>query len=262
MGNDGGKAATTRFATTQLVAWAALYGVYLLVRSVALGDPGGAFVHAGRLVELERAWGLFHEARVQEAIGGIAWLGAFLDLYYMAGFGPLLFLSLVWLGLRRRPGYRELRTAMLVSIALASVVFVLYPTAPPRLVDGLGIADTVGLAGHDAGSFAGVRFNPYAAMPSMHVGWSLLAALVLVRTVRTRIARVAVASHPLLMTVAVIGTGNHFLLDAIAGAAVALVAYALVSCRTARLLLGPRTARALTARSGRCQIASHQPELA
>ena len=50
--------------------------------------------------------------------------------------------------------------------------------APPRLVEGLGIADTVGLSGgHDEGSFMGVSFNPYAAMPSMHVGWSLLVGI-------------------------------------------------------------------------------------
>ena len=65
---------------------------------------------------------------------------------------------------------------LFISLGIALVVYLAFPTAPPRLVPGLGIADTVGLSGHDTGSFAGVRFNPYAAMPSLHVGWSILAA--------------------------------------------------------------------------------------
>ena len=97
--------------------------------------------------------------------------------YYMAGFAPLIVTTLLWLGFRHPQHYRELRTALLISISVA-VVFVLFPAAPPRLIPDLGIIDTVGLSDHDTGSFAGIRFNPYAAMPSMHVGWSLLVGLV------------------------------------------------------------------------------------
>src|SRR6185436_7429679 len=107
--------------------------------------------------------------------------------------------------------------------------FVVFPAAPPRLVPELGIADTVGLAGsHDTGSFGGVKFNPYAAMPSMHVGWSLLVGITLFGVTRRRWLKAAAAAHPVLMTVTVVATGNHYLLDAVAGAAIALVALALV----------------------------------
>ena len=89
---------------------------------------------------------------------------------------------------------------------------------------GLGIADTVGLSGHDTGSFAGVRFNPYAAMPSLHVGWSILAGdRALPRDRRSWVRAVAVL-HPVLMTLAVTQTGNHYLADSLAGALVALLA--------------------------------------
>ena len=101
----------------------------------------------------------------------------------MIGFAPLIVAVLVWLGLCDRDCYRELRMLLFVSLAIAVVFYVLYPTAPPRLVPSLGIADTDGPAGHDTGSFAGIRFNPYAAMPSMHVGWSLLVGLVGYRAV-------------------------------------------------------------------------------
>jgi len=118
---------------------------------------------------------------------------------------------------------------LLLSLAIAVVFYVLYPTAPPRLLPGLGIADTVGLSGgHDAGSFAGIKFNPYAAMPSMHVGWSLLVGLVGFRTARRLPLRVFFALHPFVMAMTVTATGNHYFLDSIVGATVALTAVALV----------------------------------
>jgi membrane-associated phospholipid phosphatase len=108
---------------------------------------------------------------------------------------------------------------------------VLLPTAPPRLVEGLGIADTVGLAGHDSGSFAGIKFNPYAAMPSMHVGWSLLVGLIGFRVARRTWLRMLFAVHPILMALTVTATGNHYFLDSIVGIAVAVTALAIVQTR-------------------------------
>jgi PAP2 superfamily len=97
---------------------------------------------------------------------------------------------------------------------------------PPRLVPDIGIADTVGLAsGHDTGSFGGVvPFNPYAAMPSMHVGWSLLVGIFGFRALRGSAARFVFVLHPVLMTVAVTATGNHYFLDSAGGIAVVLTA--------------------------------------
>jgi PAP2 superfamily len=241
-----------RFAAIQLAVWASLYGAYLFVRSLAIRNAGRAFAHAGQLIGFERASGLLQEAHLQHAAASVKSLRVFFDLYYMLGFGPLLGLALVWLGLRNPAAYRELRTAMLASLGLASFFFVLYPTAPPRLVHCLGISDTVGLSGHDTGSFAGIHFDPYAAMPSMHVGWSLLLALVGIRLVRRPLARFLVLLHPVLMTLAVTATGNHFLVDAIAGMAVALLGYALVSCRSLRAVGDARIARLLHLGSGRC----------
>jgi PAP2 superfamily len=122
--------------------------------------------------------------------------------------------------------YVELRTALFVSLAFAAVVYALLPMAPPRLVPGIGIADTVGLAaGHDTGSFGGVvPFNPYAAMPSMHVGWSLLVGIFGFRALRGNALRWVFALHPVLMAVTVSATGNHYFLDSAAGVVVVLVA--------------------------------------
>jgi hypothetical protein len=142
----------------------------------------------------------------------------------MVGFGPVIAGTLVWLALSRRRLYIELRTLLFVALAVALAVYVAFPTAPPRLVPGLGISDTVGLAGHDSGSFAGIRFDPYAAMPSLHVGWSLLAATAIFRATSRAWLRALAVVHPVLMALAVTATGNHYLADSLAGAAVAVVA--------------------------------------
>ncbi|HEX9415356.1 MAG TPA: phosphatase PAP2 family protein [Gaiellaceae bacterium] len=239
-----------RLLVVELAIWAAAYGGYLTLRGLTIGNPAEAHAHAGEVVRAERALGLFHEASLQGGLGAVADV---FSTYYLLGFGPVLGLVIVWLGLRRPELYRELRTVLLVSLALASVAFVFFPTAPPRLVAGLGITDTVGLSGHDTGSFAGIRFDPYAAMPSMHVGWALLAGLYGFRAARSRLLRLFFLLHPAVMAVAVSATGNHYFLDSAAGVAVAGLALALV-------WLGPRLSlrRQTTSLRGR----AFMPELA
>jgi membrane-associated phospholipid phosphatase len=167
-------------------------------------------------------------------------LEGWFDAYYLIGFGPTIVAMLVWLGLRHRGAYKTLRTWLLVSLGIASVLYLLVPTAPPRLVPGLDIGDTVGLAAHDTGSFLGVRFNPYAAMPSMHVGWTLLLAIVGIRICRHRLVRIAFALYPVGMMICVVATGNHYFLDSIVGAGVALLAVLICSSRIRGRLPRPR----------------------
>jgi PAP2 superfamily len=214
-----------RFAAFEFALWASLYGAYLAVRGATIGSPATALENGRDIVALERALGLFHEVQIQHALSA---LERVFSAYYMAGFAPLIAATLVWLAVRRPQHYRELRTTLLISISIATVVFVVFPAAPPRLIPDLGIVDTVGLSGHDTGSFAGVRFNPYAAMPSMHVGWSLLVGLAGFRAARRRVVRLFFAVHPFVMVLTVTATGNHFALDAVAGAAIASVVAGLV----------------------------------
>lgn len=221
-----------RFATLELSLWSLVYGLYLAVRGIAIASPDEAIANARDVVHLERALGLFHEESLQTAFGAA---DKALSFYYLLGFAPLLAGILVWLALGHRPLYRELRSLLLVSISLAVVVHVLLPVAPPRLVPGLGIADTVGLD-HDHGSLAGIPFNPYAAMPSMHVGWSLLVGLVALKASSSLLLRVLFVAHPVVMAVAVTATGNHYFLDSAAGVVVAVTAIGLWKIVGSRLL--------------------------
>jgi hypothetical protein len=113
---------------------------------------------------------------------------------------------------------------MLFALALALPFFLILPAVPPRLVPGLDVGDTVGLGAHGGASFLGVRFNPYAAVPSIHVCWAFLLAVAWRGVVMTGWARRLIAAHPVLMTLTVFVTGNHLLTDAALGIALALVA--------------------------------------
>jgi membrane-associated phospholipid phosphatase len=232
---------TCVFAAFECGLWGALYFSYLALRDVSLGSAQEAVANGVALVHVEEAVGLFHEASVQQWVESMH-LEAWFDAYYLVGFAPTVVAMLVWLGLRHRGAYKTLRTWLLVSLAIASILYLLVPTAPPRLVPGLDIGDTVGLAAHDTGSFAGIRFNPYAAMPSMHVGWTLLLAIIGIRICRRRLVQAAFALYPVVMAICVVATGNHYFLDSIVGAGVALLAILVCSSRLrGRLRRGRRT---------------------
>jgi PAP2 superfamily protein len=216
-----------RFAALELAIWASVYGTYLAVRGLTIGSPHTALMHAAEVVDVERAVGCFREAALQERLAPVA--DAF-STYYMLGFGPVVAAMALWLGLRRRESYRGFRNALLLSVGVATLAYVFFPTAPPRLA-GLGIQDTVGLSSHDTGSFLGIRFNPYAAVPSMHVGWSVLVAYFGFTSVRNRLARVLFVAHPVVMAVTVTATGNHFFFDSVTGAAVACLTLAVLERR-------------------------------
>jgi membrane-associated phospholipid phosphatase len=234
--------ATPGFVLRELALWAAIYPLYLAIRGWSIADPDHAFADAWNVIGFERELGLFRELEAQRLLEP---LEGFFSSYYMLGFAPVVASVLVWLARAHRPLYQELRTLLFVSLGLALIVYVTFPTAPPRLVPGLRITDTVGLAGHDSGSFAGVRFDPYAAMPSLHVGWSVLIAVIVYRATRRSWLRAVAVAHPVLMALAVTATGNHYLVDSLAGALVALLALVAVDAwRRARAPRRPSPARA------------------
>ena len=138
--------------------------------------------------------------------------------------------------------YVELRTLLFVALAVALVAT--WPFRPRRRGSCLVSASPTRSAwpDHDRGSFAGVRFDPYAAMPSLHVGWSVLAATIVYRATSRIWLRAIAVAHPVLMALAVTATGNHYLADSLAGALVALLAIAVVDLGRRRRA-APRPAR-------------------
>jgi PAP2 superfamily len=207
----------------------ALYGVYELARGLVVGDTSEADRHSDQLVALERSLHLSVEGKVQhaaDALPGLAWLlgVAYLTLHLAVTAGVLL-----WLHQRRPSAFPFVRTALLLASALALVGFLAYPAAPPRLA-GIGIADTVSNGHVDLNhGLVSSLYNPYAAVPSMHVGYALIVAASLLRYGGGWLVRALGTLYPAFVLLVVVATGNHFFLDAAAGALVATLAFAAAS---------------------------------
>jgi len=211
----------------------ALYGIYELCRGAVDGSWNVALRHADEVVEVERSLGLFLEADVQRVANTLPGLPPLLGLAYITLHTSATIGALVWVHQRHRNWFALVRTALVASSAIALVVYVVYPTAPPRLA-GLGIADTVtNHAGVNLNSeLLGSLYNPIAAVPSLHFGYALLVGTAVVSLANRRSVRVLGALYPIVMLFVIVATGNHFWLDAVAGALVTgvgwLVAYRLV----------------------------------
>ena len=235
--------------------------LYFLARGAVQDRAEEAFARARGLLALEERLGIAWERAIHEAALSAAWIVDLANAVYFWGHMPLLIALALWLWFRRRGVWRGLRAALLASALLGIACYVIWPTAPPRLMPELGYVDT--LAWRAAASYqaqeVGPFVNPYAALPSLHVGWALLAGAACARVAlaqrgRRRIAWLALAALiPASQTWAVVATANHWLLDAAAGAAVVALA-ALLAYTVARLrftLSGRLPRRAAAIRSWR-----------
>lgn len=204
------------------------YFLYFGVRGLTEGGAETATAHAWDIVDLERRMGLLRESDWQSLIIERQWLVDLTNWIYIWGHWPVIAVTAVWLYLRHPAMYARTREAFLVSGAIGLIVFALYPVAPPRLIDA-GLVDTVTLHSHAYRVLQPPALvNQYAAMPSLHFGWNLLIGLMIFRCATNLIARVFGLLLPVLMFLAVILSGNHFILDAIAGAGLALGALGVV----------------------------------
>ena len=209
------------------VAVAAL--IYYLVRGAVSDRADEAFQRARDILALEQRLRLDWEVAIHEAILGS---NALIDLAngtYFWGHMPLLIALAIWLWRSHRDIWRTFRNALLISAAAGMVSYFLFPTAPPRLMPELGYIDTLALRAAPAyqAQEVGLFVNPYAALPSLHVGWALLAGLAVWRTSKHPLMRAFAITIPLSQSWAVVATANHWTLDAVAGLAVCALAWSL-----------------------------------
>ena len=211
-------------ALRQLVLFGGAYYAYRIVRGFTDGDTATAtaFAHARELVSAERSLGLFFEPGLQDFVLSQAWLSDFANFMYVNSHFIMTTTFLIWLYLARNHAYYYVRNMFMIAMGLALVLYALYPTAPPRLLPEWGFTDTVAEAvGPAAQNTAEVLYNPYAAVPSMHVAFALMIAIPAMKLVGNRVLRLAWATYPAIVTFVVVVTANHFWLDAAFGAAVA-----------------------------------------
>jgi hypothetical protein len=207
---------------------AGLFLVYRLGRLAITGHDQLAVTNAWWIWDVERTLRLPDEELLQQ------WALQWPDLlraanwYYVAVHFPLTAAFLVW-GWLKRPAaeYRYARRLLSLLTGLALVVHVVMPLAPPRMLSSLGFLDTMAVFGPSAygDSTTATVANQFAAMPSLHVGWALLIAVVVIRTARTPWRWVTVL-HPTITVLVVVATANHYWMDAIAAALLLLLALA------------------------------------
>ena len=201
------------------------YGAYLLVRAAVWNDRGRkrAMENAARLVEVERMLGIDVEESVQRTAMRWPRVVDVLNATYAAGNVSFSVGWLLKLFHRSDVDFRRERIAAMIAFAGALPCFALFPTAPPRMLDGY--IDTMASRGLNLDHRHLVRFyNPIAAMPSHHVAFAVVTGFGLSRRARTRRARLLARSYPAVVAATVVATGNHFTGDVVAGAALGAVA--------------------------------------
>jgi hypothetical protein len=203
-----------------------VYAVYLLVRRLVLARNGRtrARANARRLVETEERLGIHVEPALQRAVLRFPRVVHGLNVGYAVFNVTLTVGWLVLLYRRRDFGYHRMRRACLLAHLGAQPVFLLFPAEPPRALDGF--VDTLAeVSGLDLEHHLLVRFyNPVAAMPSLHVAFAVLTAAAIAERAESRAVRVAAYGYPPLVSTVVAATGNHYVLDAVAGAALGAAA--------------------------------------
>ncbi|MDI3403159.1 phosphatase PAP2 family protein [Streptomyces cavernicola] len=203
----------------ELALIAVSYWLYSLVRNAVPEQRAAAMRNADWIWQAEQTLGLAFEHAVNRTVNSVEWLVVGMNYYYATLHFIVTIGVLVWL-YRRHPGrYAAMRSVLFLTTGLALVGFYFFPLAPPRLFDG-GFVDTV-LVHETWGSMASGDLkhmtNQYAAMPSMHIGWSLWCGLALFTLSRVRWVRVLAVLYPMATLVVIIATANHFWLDAVGG---------------------------------------------
>ena len=222
----------------QVVLFGAIYLGYNLVRGLVEGRASTAFQHARDLIQIERTLHVFVEPSVQAWASGSHALMDVSSWLYVNAQTSVTLAALIYLYLRHNGSFYFVRNMLVIAMAIALVGYAVFPTAPPRFLPEWGFIDSVsdltGMHVNHASASMTALFNPYAAVPSMHVAFALMIGWPLASLSRTRAASVLWRLYPLLITFVIVATANHFVLDALLGALTAGVS-AIGARRLARM---------------------------
>ncbi|MFE8987070.1 phosphatase PAP2 family protein [Streptomyces collinus] len=204
----------------EILLIAVSYWTYSLVRNAVPEQKTEALRNADWIWQAEHHLGIAVEETVNHAVNSVHWLIVGMNYYYATLHFIVTLSVLVWL-YRRHPGrYAATRLVLFATTAVALVGYYLYPLAPPRLMNGGGFIDTV-MVHQTWGSMASGDLkhmsNQYAAMPSMHIGWSVWCGLTIFALASVPWVRVLGLLYPALTLVVIVATANHFWLDAVGG---------------------------------------------
>ncbi|MFF1768417.1 phosphatase PAP2 family protein [Streptomyces sp. NPDC058249] len=204
----------------EILLIAVSYWTYSLIRNAVPEQKDAALRNADWIWRTEHHLGIAVEQSVNHAVNSATWLIVGMNYYYATLHFVVTLGVLVWL-YRSHPGrYAATRLALFATTAVALLGYYFFPLAPPRLMNGGHFVDTV-LVHHTWGSMASGDLkhmsNQYAAMPSMHIGWSLWCGLTIFALASAPWARVLGLLYPAATLLVIVSTANHFWLDAVGG---------------------------------------------
>jgi membrane-associated phospholipid phosphatase len=214
----------------QFALIAVAYTAWRYARGAVHGDTvaemAGAFAHARDLIDIEDSLGLLFEPGLQSWAIDAGWPAevarwGYANLHFKGSCFALLTIYFVWPG-----SFPFVRNTILAAMAISLIGYALYPTAPPRFIGELGLDTSVAVTGNEPLEFNSTDplYNPFAAVPSMHVGLALIFAWSMALLASNRPLKAVLFAYPLLMTYVVVASGNHFWLDAVLGAVTAALA--------------------------------------
>jgi membrane-associated phospholipid phosphatase len=240
----------------QIVLFIGAYWLYRLVRGQVFDQSAEAFANARHVVDLQQALHVFVEPDIQRWAIGTGWVDGVGSWMYLNTHFVVTTVTLAFIYLLRNEHYYWVRNMFMVAMGLALVGYVVFPTAPPRLMPGLGFTDSVSdFTGVSSDSNVNALYNPYAAVPSMHVGFALMLAISMVRMTRHRWLKALWIIYPAVVAAVVVVTANHWIFDAVTGALVAVVSAVAAQTifarvRPAQWAWEPEPALAAPARAG------------
>ncbi|MFI9833957.1 phosphatase PAP2 family protein [Streptomyces sp. NPDC051913] len=204
----------------EILLIAVSYWTYSLIRNAVPEQRAEALRNADWIWRVEHDLGIAVEESVNHAVNSVTWLIVGMNYYYATLHFVVTLGVLVWL-FRYHPGrYAATRMVLFATTGVALVGYYLYPLAPPRLMNGGDFVDTV-MVHQTWGSMASGDLknmsNQYAAMPSMHIGWSLWCGLTIFALASVPWVRVLGLLYPAATLVVIVATANHFWLDAVGG---------------------------------------------
>ncbi|MGW7075903.1 phosphatase PAP2 family protein [Streptomyces sp. NPDC054871] len=204
----------------EILLIAVSYWTYSLIRNAVPEQKSQALRNADWIWQAEQHLGIAVEQSVNHAVNSVTWLIVGMNYYYATLHFVVTLGVLVWL-FRWHPGrYAATRMVLFATTAVALLGYYLYPLAPPRLMNGHDFIDTV-LVHQTWGSMASGDLkhmsNQYAAMPSMHIGWSLWCGLTIFALASVPWAKVLGLLYPTATLIVIVATANHFWLDAVGG---------------------------------------------
>src|SRR3954447_7795018 len=199
----------------QILLFCGAYWLYRLVRGQVFDQSSAAFAHARAIIDLERSLHVFAEPSLQAWAIGTGWIDDVGAWMYLNTHFVVTTLALAFIYLFRNEHFYFVRNMFLVAMGLALVGYAVFPTAPPRLFPSVGFTDTIaaftGVA--QDSKTASALLNQYAAVPSMHIAFSLMVAVPAATLARRKISRVLWCCYPPLVFFVIVATGNHFWFD-------------------------------------------------